>query len=282
MATLSSNPGNLSLAVPSGAARTKAVFFDIDGTLVPFRAKGIPESTRAALAALRAGGVRTFIATGRHLSWTGNVADTPFDGYVTVNGGMCVAGDRKTVLYCRPIPADDMQRLETFIERTKIPFVVVPADGDIFITGINPLVEEAADLLNITAIPVRPIAEARGKEVVQLMGFFTPDEQERSGVFGDALRGCEPTRWCPLFTDIIPCGGSKAAGIDRMIAHFGISLSETMAFGDGDNDVAMLRHTAVGVAMGNASAAVKAAADYVTLPADEDGVGEALRRFALI
>ncbi len=282
MATLSSDPLRLSRAVPDGAARAKAVFFDIDGTLVPFRAKGIPAGTRAALDALRAGGVRAFVATGRHLSWTGNIADTPFDGYVTVNGGMCVAGDRKTVLYCRPIPADDIARLETFIERTGVPFVVVPADGDTFITGINQLVEEAAALLNITGVPVRPIAEARGREVVQLMGFFTPDEQERSGIFGDALRGCEPTRWCPLFTDIIPCGGSKAAGIDRMLVHFGIPLSGTMAFGDGDNDIAMLRHTAVGVAMGNASDAVKAAADFVTLPADEDGVGEALRLFGLI
>ena len=282
MATSSSDARRPSRAVPPGAARTKAVFFDIDGTLVPFRADGIPGGTREALAALRASGVRTFVATGRHLSWTANVADTPFDGYVTVNGGMCVAGDRETVLYCRPIPADDMARLEAFIAATDTPFVVVPADGDAFITGVNPLVREAAALLSIPDIPVRPVTEARGREVVQLMGFFTPAEQERSGVFGKTLRGCEPTRWCPLFTDIIPRGGSKAAGIDRMIAHFGIPLSATMSFGDGDNDTAMLRHTAVGVAMGNAADSVKAAADYVTLPADEDGVGEALRRFGLI
>ena len=43
----------------------RAAFFDIDGTLLPFRATQIPASTRAALAALRRRGVRIFIATGR-------------------------------------------------------------------------------------------------------------------------------------------------------------------------------------------------------------------------
>lgn len=46
-------------------AQIKAAFFDIDGTLLPFHAKALPESTVQALAALRENGVKTFIATGR-------------------------------------------------------------------------------------------------------------------------------------------------------------------------------------------------------------------------
>ena len=55
-----------------------------------------------------------------------------------------------------------------------------------------------------------------------------------------------------------------------------------MAFGDGENDMEMLRYVGIGVAMGNASDAVKAAADYVTDTVDDDGIEKALRHFGLI
>ena len=55
-----------------------------------------------------------------------------------------------------------------------------------------------------------------------------------------------------------------------------------MAFGDGGNDIAMLQHVGIGVAMGNAMEDVKASADFVTTSVDEDGVVVALRHFGLI
>ena len=55
-----------------------------------------------------------------------------------------------------------------------------------------------------------------------------------------------------------------------------------MAFGDGGNDLPMVRDVAVGVAMGNACEELKQVADYVTLSVDEDGVSHALKKFGLI
>ncbi|MDR0348571.1 MAG: HAD hydrolase family protein, partial [Tannerella sp.] len=68
----------------------------------------------------------------------------------------------------------------------------------------------------------------------------------------------------------------------RILEHYGISLSETMAFGDGGNDIPMLQHVACGIAMGNASDEVKAVAGYVTDSVDDDGLTNALRHFGLI
>lgn len=68
-------------------AQIKAAFFDIDGTLLPFHAKALPESTVQALAALRENGVKTFIATGRppvHLPYLHALDGIPFDSYVTM------------------------------------------------------------------------------------------------------------------------------------------------------------------------------------------------------
>ena len=61
-----------------------------------------------------------------------------------------------------------------------------------------------------------------------------------------------------------------------MAAHEGLKVSETIAFGDGGNDISILRQAGLGVAMGNAKDNVKAAADYVTASVDDDGISKAL------
>ena len=67
-----------------------------------------------------------------------------------------------------------------------------------------------------------------------------------------------------------------------MARHFGLDISETMAFGDGGNDISIIRRAGTGVAMGNAGDNVKAAADYVTTSVDDDGVMNALVHFGVI
>lgn len=67
-----------------------------------------------------------------------------------------------------------------------------------------------------------------------------------------------------------------------MAEYLGLDISETMAFGDGGNDISIIREAGIGVAMGNANEEVKAMADYVTSSVDEDGVKNALVHFAII
>jgi len=260
----------------------RAVFFDIDGTLVPFGEHSIPDSTRESLDRLRARGIKIFIATGRHPVWIDNLGDAVFDGYVTTNGALCLAGDMRTEIYRRTIDDADKKRLVEFCRRNDMPFVIVPADGKIFATGINDNLRDAARLLNIPSIPREPVETCLGCPVVQMMVFEYQDVIARSGLFDDVLLRCHQTSWCPWFADILPAGSDKSVGIDRIIEYYGIPLASVMAFGDGSNDVGMLRHVGVGVAMGNAAEAVRDAADYVTAPVDKAGVSAALRHFGLI
>ena len=67
-----------------------------------------------------------------------------------------------------------------------------------------------------------------------------------------------------------------------MMDHLGITREEVMAFGDGANDLPMLRHAGISVVMGSAADDVKAQGDYVTGTADEDGIATALAHFGLI
>lgn len=103
-------------------AQIKAAFFDIDGTLLPFHAKALPESTVQALAALRKSGVKTFIATGRppvHLPYLHALDGIPFDGYVTMNGQYCYLADGE-LLYTKYIPAASLQTLLPYIEKEQL------------------------------------------------------------------------------------------------------------------------------------------------------------------
>lgn len=82
--------------------------------------------------------------------------------------------------------------------------------------------------------------------------------------------------------DVIPKGVDKAKGIAAVAGHFGFGIDECMAFGDGGNDIAMLKAVGTGIAMGNSSDEVKAAADYVTTSVDDDGIYNGLRHFGII
>ncbi|MCR8843870.1 Cof-type HAD-IIB family hydrolase [Paenibacillus sp. SC116] len=68
----------------------------------------------------------------------------------------------------------------------------------------------------------------------------------------------------------------KERALDWLAAHLGIPIERTIAFGDADNDMLLLKRAGLGVAMGNASSDVKEIADYVTASNEEDGVAKLL------
>lgn len=259
---------------------TKAVFFDIDGTLVSFKTHKIPASTREALKELHRQGIKIFIATGRPWCLINNLDGLEFDGFITVNGSFCFTADRKPI-YKGCIPQEDIERLIAYHQTNSTPFVFV-YDNEMFVTSVNDRVQAVSDLIEIPVPRIAPIEETKGKEILQIMGYFTAEEEKKTDIFDKVLTHCEPMRWYPLFADIIARGNSKSTGIDKVLEYYGIDLKDTMAFGDGGNDIPMLKHVATGIAMGNAGEQVKTVADYVTTSVDEDGIANALRHFGLI
>lgn len=82
--------------------------------------------------------------------------------------------------------------------------------------------------------------------------------------------------------DIFLPDGGKVYGIQKLCEREGLGRESVIAFGDGDNDIQMLRFAGLGVVMGNAPDNVKAEADYVTDAVDADGIEKALIRFGII
>lgn len=256
----------------------KAIFFDIDGTLVSFRTHRMPDSTINALESLRKKGIKIFVATGRHISVINNLGNTQFDGYITMNGCCCLAG-QNDVIYKRSIPQSDIRSFVHYLkEVNSIPCLFVE-EHRLTVNIINDEVKDVFNLLKFVTIPVENIDYYNDKEIFQLSAFFPEEEEDE---IMKTLPNCTTMRWYPSFTDIITTGVSKAVGIDKIGEYFGFQANEVMAFGDGGNDIDMLRHAKIGIAMGNADDAVKDAADYITDTVDNDGIEKALKYFNII
>lgn len=102
---------------------TKALFFDIDGTLVSFETHAIPASTIEALTIAHEKGIKIFIATGRPKAIINNLADIQdrglIDGYITMNGAYCFVGDE--VIYKAPFLPERYGHWHRFVNRKDTP-----------------------------------------------------------------------------------------------------------------------------------------------------------------
>lgn len=252
----------------------KAIFLDIDGTLVSFRTHRVPQSALEAIREVRRQGVKVFIATGRPRPFINNVEEVGCDGIISVNGA-CVTLADGTHLAHELIPRADIRRMVEHQRTENIPVVYASAT-DAFVSHLDDRVRGVFTHLDIPLPAVRPAETALDMDVMQLIAFFTTEQE--SGIMADTLQGCAAVRWHPHFADCVRRGTDKASGVDSVLRHYGLDLSEAMAFGDGGNDIGMLSHVGWGVAMGNASEAVKAAARIVTASVDEDGIAQVLRR----
>ena len=74
---------------------------------------------------------------------------------------------------------------------------------------------------------------------------------------------------------------NKRVGLRKLAEILGVNPDATMAIGDTENDLAIIEAAGIGVAMGNATDAVKARADYVTTTNTKDGVAAAIKHFIL-
>ena len=259
----------------------KAVFFDIDGTLLSFDTHKIPHSTIQAISELKEKGIKVFIATGRHKKEIAVLDPLVFDAYISLNGSYCYDKEGKAI-YKKPIPEQDMESLIK-IQSSDMRFPCFLGTADNMILNFeNERVREMYELISLTRkspVDFDTWSEAARGEVFQLIAFFGPDNEEKIMSY---LPGAVATRWVSLFADVIAKGISKRTGIDQVLKHYQIDLSETMAFGDGGNDIEMLRHVGIGVAMGNAADHVRQSADYVTDSVDNDGIIKALKHFKIL
>ena len=258
----------------------KALFFDIDGTLVSFNTHKVAQSTIEGLNIAKERGIKIFISTGRPLSFINNLEDIEhlIDGYITTNGSYNFMG--KSVISMHSIPKEEVLTLVDYLNKHEYPAILVGTDNTAVINH-KPIVDRIViDTLNITNIDFSITAKTvLQQDILQITPFITQEQQD---IIMPQIPHCASERWHPEFIDTVNKQASKGKALSDIVAYNDLLISETMAFGDGGNDISMLLKAGVGVAMGNANDNVKAMANYVTSSADDDGIYKALKHFEVI
>jgi len=258
----------------------KALFFDVDGTLLSFRIHAIPSSAVNAIAQAHEQGVKIIIATGRARSIINNLdAIAPYiDGYITNNGAQAFLGDE--LVYCLPMPEADVQAMLRYVDEHDIACMVVGQTKHTFYRANKLSHEIFAHQLGVQNLcenaPLAPVME---QPIVQLTPIITQAQQDE---IMPQMPGSISLRWRPEFSDMTAKGATKGYGVVAIAKRLGITVEQTMAFGDGENDIPMIRQAGIGVAMGQANPALKAAADFVTTDVDDDGIRNALVHYHVI
>lgn len=249
----------------------KAVFFDIDGTLLPKGAEALPSDTTETLLKLKENGIRIFIATGRPYQALKQLplGHISFDGYLTLTGQVCLDRNKK-IIHKVSFNEEESRILHKAFCSGECLMALIDEQGAQYNASIG--LEGKPEL---TTVP-----EYRKGNAYQLSVFL---EKGKEGNFRDRLpEKCIITRWSDAGFDVIPANGGKAAGIRFFCSLYGFSIDEVMAFGDAENDTDMLKAAGIGVAMGNAGEHLKAIADYVTADTAKGGIKEAAQHFCLI
>lgn len=116
------------------------------------------------------------------------------------------------------------------------------------------------------------------QRILQLTPVISVAEEQRIMPY---MKGCMSCRWFPDFADITARNANKGNGLLNIVSYLGIAPEETMAFGDGGNDISIIRQAGIGIAMANANQELKRVADYITSSVDDDGIYNALKYFIL-
>ncbi len=258
----------------------KALFFDIDGTLVSFNTHEIPDTTVKAIQQAKANGVKVFISTGRPKAFISSLESIePYiDGYITNNGACSFIGD--TVINSNPITPGDVSTIYNYAIEHNHPMIIMGKDDFAIINNYDIVYTIFYGELRIRVDRnIRPAEEVMKSEIYQMTMFLSPEEESQLTLKTNHINSA---RWCPDFTDITDQSADKGQGLEKMAEYLGFQIDETMSFGDGGNDIPIIKRAGIGVVMGNATDEVKQFADYVTTSVDDDGVFNALRHFQVI
>ena len=120
----------------------------------------------------------------------------------------------------------------------------------------------------LTFAPIKILMSVQPEELLQV-------QKQIAGFLPESLTVVQTA---PFYLEVIPKVINKVQGIRDICAVLGIDPAQVISFGDAANDIPMLEAAGMGVAMGNAQEAVKAAADMVTLSNNDDGIAAALEK----
>ena len=265
----------------------RAIALDLDGTLTNHDKVVTPRTRQALLKAQELGTV-IILASGRPTYGIVPVAEylelEKRGGYIlSYNGGNIVNAKTGEKFFSQFLPDAVIPILYKYAKEKN--HALLGYAGNEIITEMpdDQYVKEESRINKMNIRKVDNLLDALEPHPTKLLMTGDPTdmikaEEELVEILGEKM---DIFRSAPFFLELVPKGIDKAQSLLRLLSKINLTPADLMAFGDGYNDLSMLKLAGVGVAMANAAPEVRADADYVTLSNEEDGVAEALLHFGM-
>ncbi|MFL0245680.1 Cof-type HAD-IIB family hydrolase [Candidatus Clostridium stratigraminis] len=261
----------------------KAVFFDVDGTLIDCTngMNYVLDSTKEAINKIKSNGDLAVLATGRPKSFLyDEITKLDFDAYITSNGAY-VELDGK-VIYNRTIDKETIYKVISMCEKENMEYVFEGQELSYF-SDFNS--KNIKQLISAFSIQKRCLIDKPdSKDILANKMVLIFDNEKQKELSYELLKDQFTFMRHPGENsyDIYFKDCTKADGIKRLIDYLNIEMEDTFAFGDGINDIEMLQTVGCGIAMGNANEKLKKVANLVTDDVFSHGIYNALISLQLI
>ncbi|KAL8226803.1 hypothetical protein R6Q57_016635 [Mikania cordata] len=269
------------------------IFCDMDGTLLNSKSQ-ISDTNAKALREASSRGVKVVIATGKArpavLALLKKVDLAGKDGIASEYSpgvfiqGLLVYGTQGQEIHKRNLDVDVCREAFHYSVEHNVPLIAFSENRCLTLFN-HPLVDSLHTIYN------EPKAE-----IMSSVDHLLSSGDVQKVLFLDTVEGVSGTLrpyWSeatagrasvvqaqPDMLEIVPPGSSKGSGVKMLLDHFGVTANEVMAIGDGENDIEMIELASLGIALSNGSEKTKAVANIIGVSNDEDGVADAIYRYA--
>ena len=269
------------------------IALDLDGTLLASD-KSLSQVNRDTLAQAAADGWAVVPTTGRFYGAIPQIVrELPFVRYaITVNGAEVTDLENGNIVYKAEIPYKKVIEIMKFLDGYPLIYDIYQG-GEAFMTAS---MKEKIDIMTDDVHYRKMLKELR-QPVDELKAFIAERKQniqKTQFVTYDAdvhkqLMEALPQKFSDIVLtvtaknniEINDTKANKGQALWALADYLGVPRENTIAFGDALNDMAMIKAAGTGVAMANACEEIKAAADFITLSNDEDGVAYGINKFCL-
>jgi len=254
----------------------RAMFIDMDGTLLK-ASNNISSRNMEAVNTLMNQGVKVFLATGRHYEVTAPYHKelglrTPM---ICLNGAAIHDADSGKTIQMKTVRLND-ERFHHVTAESAWNVIIHTANG-VYCKKTN---EEIDYWTQVGRIPPHYIGDLRQATYQDVLKYSVRTGTPCPNISALFNKEAEVINWNDGFELLAP-NVSKWSALKSLLREYRISPNEVVAIGDGPNDIEMLRHVGTGVAMGNASEKVKAAADFITGHHENDGLAQFIEQYLL-
>lgn len=263
----------------------KLIATDLDGTLLNSQHE-LSLRNAMILQAAREKGVKIVIATGKTPASTRALVERlELDTPGIYNQGLLTVEPDGSIRRQTTLPSAIARQVITFAEDRG--FTVVAYRGSEILTRKRnndtalleeygePAVREVGPLQNILDTPVNKIIAIHRADARRIKALRWHLSVQLNGSSHLVQPGLD------VMLEVLPRGASKGTALKALLADLKIAPEHVLALGDGDNDIEMIEQAGIGIAVANASQALKDKADHIVGSNDDDGVAEAIEHFVL-